>query len=43
MQKMRKFFGADSEKKMLLTSGLTDNTEFIGTFSLGVQFKMILR
>ena len=43
MQKMRKFFGADSEKKMLLTNDLTDNTEFIATFTLEVQFKMILR
>ena len=28
-------------KKMLLTNGLTDNTEFIRPFPSGVQFKMI--
>ena len=42
MQNIRKVFRADSEKKILLTNRLTDNTEFIGPFSLGVPFKMIL-
>ena len=43
MQKIRKILRADSEKKMLLTNGLTENTEFIGPFPSGVQFKVILR
>ena len=42
MRKIRKILGADSEKKMLLTNGLMDNTEFIGPFPSGVKFKMIL-
>ena len=42
MQKIRKILRADSAKKMLLTNGLTNNTEFIGPFSSGVQFKIIL-
>ena len=42
-KKIRKIFSADSKKKMLLTNGLTENTEFIGPFPSGVQFKMILR
>ena len=41
MQKIRKILRADSQKKMLLTNGLTDNTEFIRRFPSGVQFKMI--
>ena len=43
MQKIRKIFGSDSDKTMLLTNGLTNNTEFIGPFPWEVQFKMILR
>ena len=31
-----------SEKKMLLMNGLTNNTEFIGPFPFGVQFKVNL-
>ena len=42
MQKMTKSLKADFEKKMLLTNGITDNTEFIGSFPSGVQFKMIM-
>ena len=41
MQKIRKILRADSEKKMLLTNGLMDNTEFIGSFPSGLQWKMI--
>ena len=43
MQKIRKILRADSEKKMLITNGLTDNTEFITPSPSVVQFKMILR
>ena len=43
MQKIRKILRADSDKKMLITNGLTDNTEFIGPSPLVVQLKMILR
>ena len=42
MQKMTKNLKADFEKKMLLMNGITDNTEFIGSFPSGVQFKMIM-
>ena len=42
MQKIKKIVRADSDKKMLLTDGLTDSTEFIGPSLSGVQFKMIL-
>ena len=42
MQKIKKIVRADSDKKMLLTDGLTDSTEFIGPSPSGVQFKMIL-
>ena len=38
MQKIIKILRVDSEKKMLLKNGLTDNTEFIGPFPLGIQF-----
>ena len=38
----RKILRADSDKKILLTNGLTDNTELIEPFHSGVQFKMIL-
>ena len=37
MQKIKKIVRVDTERKMLLTKGLTDNGEFIGSFSLGVQ------
>ena len=43
MQKIRKILRADSKKKMLLTNRLTDNTDFIGHFPLGVQFKVTIR
>ena len=42
-KKIRKILRADSEKKMLITNALTDNTEFIGSSPSVVQFKMILR
>ena len=42
MQKMTRILKADSEKKMLLTNGLTGNTEFIGSFPSEVQLKMIM-
>ena len=43
MHKITNILRGDSEKKMLLTSELTDNPEFIGPFPLEVQFKIILR
>ena len=42
MQKIRKIRIAESERKMLLTKGLTDITEFSGPFPSVVQFKIIL-
>ena len=42
MQKIRKIRRAESERKMLLTKGLTDITEFSGPFPSVVQFKIIL-
>ena len=42
MQKIKKIVRVDTERKMLLTKGLTDNGEFIGSFPSGVQLKMIL-
>ena len=43
MQIIRNILRADLEKKMLLTNGLTGNTESIAPFPSVVQFKMILR
>ena len=43
MQKIRQILRDDSEKKMLLTNGLTYYTELIGLFPSAVQLKMILR
>ena len=42
MQKIRKNLRVHSQGKLLLTKGLTDNTEFLGPFLSWVMFKMTL-